>query len=79
MKPEDNPKEYLLAAMERQAQRAKSWIEDSIWMEPIVGRTWWGDSQSVGGSAKRMRKRKPPAKEPKTLADVARILERRKK
>jgi hypothetical protein len=34
----------------------------SCWIEPIVGRTWWGDSQSVGGSAKWTQKRKPPVK-----------------
>jgi hypothetical protein len=90
MKPEENPEEYLLAAMERQAKRMKSWIEDSMWIEPCAGRTWRAEGLKLDTAASKpmvvaaVRKRKPPSKgktsrEPKTFADVARMLERRKK
>jgi hypothetical protein len=77
-----NQEGLLEAMLLRQAKRAKSWLEESIWMEPCAGLTWWGDSQPADGSLKR--RRKAPAKtkrseQPKTIADFARVMENRKR
>ena len=85
MSPEDNAEEYLLAAMERQAKRAKSWIENSIWMEPCAGLTWWGEGGHPGTKPKQQKKaRKRSANAQRTVerrntVEFARLLERRKR
>jgi hypothetical protein len=84
MKPEENPEEYLLAAMERQAKRAKFWIEDSMWMEPCAGRTWWGEGGHPGTKPERKKTRKRSAKaqravERKNAVEFVRLLKRRKR